>query len=63
MESLGDITLHLPQEHFDDLAAVIEMGLQRAKISPEARHQLASWWEVEKSMISEDIAFKSETPI
>jgi hypothetical protein len=63
MDSLGDVRLHIPAEHFDDLSQVIEAGLQRAKISQEARKNLASWWEAEKSMIVEDIVFKSQTEI
>ena len=55
MDSLGDIRLLLPAERFDDLVEVIETGLQRAKISQEARQSLASWWEAEKSLISEEI--------
>jgi hypothetical protein len=63
MDSLGDVRLHIPAEHFDEFAKVVEAGLQRAKISQEARKTLASWWEAERAMISEDIVFKSETPI
>ena len=60
MDSLGDVRLHIPAEHFDDLSAVIEAGLQRAKISQEARKALASWWEAERSLISEEPIFKSQ---
>jgi len=55
MDSLGDISLMVPEEHFDALTAVIEMGLQRAKISQEERKALSSWWEAEKAMMSEEI--------
>ena len=63
MESLGDVRLHIPAEHFDDFAKVVEMGIQRAKLSQDARKALASWWEAEKGLICEEIVFKSETPI
>lgn len=55
MDSLGDISLMLPVEHFDALSDVIEMGLQRAKISQEERAALSSWWEAEKALMSEEI--------
>lgn len=55
MDSLGDISLMVPAEHFDALSDVIEMGLQRAKISQEERDALSSWWEAEKAMMSEEI--------
>ncbi len=63
MDSLGDVSLHIPAEHFDDFAKVVEAGLQRAKISQEARKTLASWWEAEKGMVSEEIISKSQTEI
>lgn len=58
MDSLGDITVHLPAEYLDDLSSVIKVGIQRAKISQEARKSLASWWEAEKAMLSDEIAEK-----
>ena len=61
--TLGDITVHLPQEHLDDLSKVIEMGLQRAKLSQEARANLASWWEAERGMIAEELAEKEKSEL
>jgi len=63
MDSLGDISLLAPAEHFDSLAEVIETGLQRAKISQEARKTLASWWEAEKALIAEEISAKTSTEV
>ena len=63
MDSLGDVRLHIPAEHFDDFVKVVEMGLQRAKLSQDARKSLASWWEAERGMIVEDPIFKSQTEI
>lgn len=55
MDSLGDVSVYLPAEHFEDFSEVIEIGLQRAKISQEARKSLASWWEAEKAMMVDEI--------
>ena len=63
MDSLGDITVLLPAEHFDSFCEVVEMGLQRAKISQEARKNLASWWEAEKSLISDEINNRQNTDL
>lgn len=60
-DSIGDVSLMLPAEHFDALSEVIEMGLQRAKISQEARQSLASWWEAEKALISDEISAKTNS--
>lgn len=56
--SLGDIQLNIPIELVDELSAVIQVGLQRAKISQEARKSLASWWEAERGLIAEELAAK-----
>jgi hypothetical protein len=52
---MDDISVLLPVEHFDTLSKVIEMGLQRAKISHMERTNLAAWWEAEKALIAEEI--------
>ena len=59
METPPDIAVNIPTELLPDLAAVIEVGLQRSKISPAARKSLAAWWEAEKEFIQEDINKKS----
>ena len=53
MSPLPDIRLHLPIELLDEFSEVIRAGLQRAKISPEARKNLAYWWEAEKECFPE----------
>jgi hypothetical protein len=52
---MDDISVLLPAEHFDAFVEVIEAGLQRAKISQEARTNLAAWWEAEKGLIADEI--------
>lgn len=60
MSDFGDISVLLPAEHFDSFAEVIKTGLQRAKISQEARTNLTAWWEAEQAMISEEIHNRGE---
>ena len=55
MDSLPDITLHLPVEHLLSLSEVIHAGLQRAKLDTKTRTELASWWEAESEFIQEEI--------
>jgi len=51
MESLKDISVNLPVELLDSLSEVIKVGLQRAKIPPEDRKSLSSWWEAEHEIV------------
>jgi len=50
-----DISVNIPSELLEDLSKVIKMGIQKAKISPAARKQLAAWWEVEKQLATDSI--------
>jgi hypothetical protein len=54
MDTTTDVTIHIPAEHLDDFVKVMAMGIQRAKLSQEARKTLASWWTVEHEMIRDD---------
>ena len=56
MPSQGDIAVNMPVEHLDALSEVIKTGLKRAKISPEARKNLSSWWEAEKEFLDDSAA-------
>lgn len=55
MDSLPDITLHLPAEHLGALSEVIHAGLQRAKLDAKTRTELASWWEAEQEFLNDEI--------
>jgi hypothetical protein len=49
-----DFSVNVPQELMEPLSKAILMGIQKAKISPKARKDLALWWEVEKELATEN---------
>ena len=51
--SEGDITISLPAERYDALAAVIASGLKHACISTEDRKELQAWWSAESEFIGD----------
>jgi hypothetical protein len=52
MAETPDIAVYLPVELLDDFSEVLRVGLQRSKISPEAKKSLGSWWEAEKEFLT-----------
>lgn len=63
---LRDIQLNIPAEYADDFLKVIGVGLQRAKLTAEARKNLQAWWDVEQSFIQEEAdkqRSKNEIPL
>ena len=55
MPQENDITITLPAEHFDALAAVISAGLKHANIKSEVRKELQAWWIAESELIGDSI--------
>jgi len=51
MAKTPDIAVYLPVELVDDFSEVLRVGLQRSKISPEAKKSLGLWWEAEKEFL------------
>ncbi len=60
MDSIPDITVHLPGEHFDALSKVILEGIRRAKIDARSRKELKTWWEAESEFVRDDLATPQE---
>lgn len=54
-----DITITIPAEHFDALAAVISAGLKHACITAEDRKELQAWWIAESEFIGDTIQDQS----
>jgi len=52
MKSLHDTQIFVPAEHFEEFSKVIRAGLQKANIRQDVRNSLASWWLVEREIIS-----------
>ena len=55
---LPDIAVNIPYELLESFSEVIKIGLQRAKINPENRKSLSTWWEVEYDLIQSEISNK-----
>ena len=55
MPQRSDVTISLPAEHFDALAAVISAGLKHASINPLIRKELQAWWIAESELIGDSI--------
>ena len=55
MDTLSDITLHLPAEYISSLSEVIHAGLQRAKLDAKTRKEISTWWEAEQEFLQDEI--------
>jgi hypothetical protein len=55
MPHRSDITITIPAEHYDALAAVVSAGLKHASINPLVRKELQAWWVAESELIGDAI--------
>ncbi len=53
MPRQNDITITLPAEHYDALAAVVSAGLKHACITAADRKELQAWWIAESELIGD----------
>jgi hypothetical protein len=57
---MRDIQIVIPAEYAGDFLKVIGVGLQRTKLTPEAKKNLQAWWDVETSFINEEIDIQNK---
>jgi hypothetical protein len=47
------IPIYVPAEYFDEVSDIIRAGLKSARISPNAKSELKSWWNAEVNLVED----------
>jgi hypothetical protein len=59
MEEKDAIGIYVPAEYYEVFKELVEVGLERMRISQEERANLSSWWSAESQMADEELEARS----